>query len=143
MYTLDIKWEGGGFMGFFDSFSKAYHDNKDNKEIIEMYHDLAEDDSDYRKKAFDNSDSNYGWYQCSKCGRKFRKSEMDVDHILPKSKGGSNSRYNLQILCQHCNRSKQADTSETADDLARRNQELKKQDKDDLEFLNAISRRKK
>lgn len=130
-------------MGFFDGFMKGIQDNQSNKEIIKMYHDLEEHDNNYRKKAFENTESNHGWYTCSKCGRSFRKSDMDVDHIMPKSLGGSNSRYNLQVLCVHCNRSKQNDIADTYDDLKRREKELKQQDKEDLQFLNSLSRRGK
>lgn len=128
-------------MGFFDGFVRGVKDNHENKQIVKRYHEAHEMDSDYRKKAFDNSDSNYGWYTCPKCGGKFRKKDMDADHILPKSKGGDNSRYNLQLLCSHCNRSKQASTSETKADLRRRREELRRQDKEDVQFLNNMSRR--
>lgn len=127
-------------MGFLNGFLQEIKDNHDNKEIIDMYHDMNVLDSDYRSIAFENSSSNYGWYTCPKCGRKFRKTDMDADHIIPQSRGGSNSRHNLQLLCAHCNRSKGADTSETLSDLNRRRKELKQQDKDDLKFLNDLSK---
>ena len=128
-------------MGFFDSLLKGFNgvqQDRENKEIIDLYHDSCEYDGDYRKKAFENSQSNHGWYTCAKCGRKFRKEDMDVDHIVPQSRGGDNSRYNLQLLCKHCNRSKQASMKDTERDLARRQQELKKQDKEDMDFLKHI-----
>ncbi len=130
-------------MGFLDGFMKGIKDNKEHREIIEDYHDLYEMDSDYRSKAFINSNSNNGWYTCPKCGKKFRKKDIDVDHILPKSKGGDDSRYNLQLLCYHCNRSKSANTLDTATDLRKRKKELRMQDKEDLKFLNRITKEKR
>lgn len=127
-------------MGFLSGFMDGIRDNKENKKIIEMYHESREFDNDYRKKAFDNTESNNGWYTCSKCGKKFRKKDMDVDHIVPQSRNGSNSRYNLQVLCAHCNRSKGADMSDTWEDLRRREKELRRQDKEDLEYLNSVSK---
>jgi Restriction endonuclease len=128
-------------MGFFDSFAKSLNDNKKNKEIIDIYNDS--EDSNYRNTALENSNSNYGWYTCSKCGRKFRKDDMDADHIIPKSYGGDNSRENLQLLCYHCNRSKSNNMDDSYKDLSKRRSELDNQDKDDLKFLNNLSKTKR
>lgn len=130
-------------MGFFDSFLKGLNDDKENRMIVDMVNDLDEDNPQYRNKTLANAPSNYGWYTCARCGKKFRRSQVDVDYIIPRSKGGDNSRYNLQILCQHCNRSKQNDMKDTADDLERRNRELKRQDREDRELLNYISRKRR
>ncbi|QWY83261.1 HNH endonuclease protein [Rhizobium phage RHph_X2_25] len=43
-------------------------------------------------------------YKCAECGTSVRKVEnRHVDHIMPLSKGGSNAKWNLQVLCPDCN----------------------------------------
>ena len=41
--------------------------------------------------------------KCSKCGSR---ENLEYDHIIPVSKGGSNTVRNIELLCQNCNRSK-------------------------------------
>ena len=43
---------------------------------------------------------------CNGCEVHFPFKVMEVDHILPRSKGGSDHLENLQLLCTHCNKSK-------------------------------------
>lgn len=43
---------------------------------------------------------------CTGCETHFPFRVMDVDHILPRSKGGTDHPDNLQLLCAGCNRSK-------------------------------------
>ena len=39
-------------------------------------------------------------YKCKKC---YSKNDIQIDHILPYSLGGSNETGNLQALCKECN----------------------------------------
>ena len=43
--------------------------------------------------------------KCSKCGSR---ENLEYDHIVPVSKGGSNTARNIELLCEKCNREKSA-----------------------------------
>jgi 5-methylcytosine-specific restriction endonuclease McrA len=46
---------------------------------------------------------------CANCKKKLFRSgakKFHVDHVMPLAKGGSNDKYNLQLLCPSCNLSK-------------------------------------
>jgi len=44
--------------------------------------------------------------RCALCGVTKDERPLDIDHIIPRSKGGETIYENLQVLCSKCNRSK-------------------------------------
>ncbi len=51
------------------------------------------------------------WHQCAYCGKKFGLNEIfgynaEIDHIIPRSKGGTNRQFNLALVCRECNQKK-------------------------------------
>lgn len=45
-------------------------------------------------------------YRCVECGATNRETTLHVDHIIPKSEGGTDELDNLQTLCEKCNLAK-------------------------------------
>ncbi len=43
---------------------------------------------------------------CQYCSKKLKRNELNIDHVLPKSRGGGTSWENLVISCIHCNAKK-------------------------------------
>jgi hypothetical protein len=43
---------------------------------------------------------------CQLCGATNEDDRLEVDHIVPRSEGGTNEETNLQVLCARCNRGK-------------------------------------
>lgn len=43
---------------------------------------------------------------CSVCGNSVRDGDIEFDHIIPWSKGGSSDESNIRLLCMSCNRKK-------------------------------------
>ena len=40
---------------------------------------------------------------CARCGKKFDTVKLEINHIIPKSKGGGDYYENLQLVCRNCN----------------------------------------
>ena len=60
-----------------------------------------------RKKVYDKYQGH-----CAYCGCKLELKDMQVDHIIPKSKGGSDDMENLNPSCWACNYYKSDQTIE-------------------------------
>jgi hypothetical protein len=46
---------------------------------------------------------------CQECGTKLLDKDIEIDHIIPLSKGGATSESNLRVLCSECNKKKTND----------------------------------
>lgn len=127
-------------MGFLSGLVKGLSGSESDKEIFDMEHDENDEilTSDYRTIGLQNTRSYNGKYECIRCHNFFSEGDVDIDHIIPQKYGGTNSRYNLQCMCKHCNRSKKDDMSDTEADLERRKNELNAQDKEDMEFMKYV-----
>ena len=49
---------------------------------------------------------------CVYCGYRRTAASMDIDHIIPVVRGGSNNEDNLQVICRPCNQRKGLQTDE-------------------------------
>lgn len=54
-------------------------------------------------------------YRCNYCGNKFTTSELNLDHVLPRSRGGKTDWANVVTSCIPCNLRKGNRTPEEAD----------------------------
>lgn len=44
--------------------------------------------------------------RCPYCGALLKETGFHIDHIIPKDKGGTGEKNNLQLICPTCNRQK-------------------------------------
>jgi 5-methylcytosine-specific restriction endonuclease McrA len=51
---------------------------------------------------------------CQYCGRRFRRSELNLDHVVPRSRGGTTSWENVVCSCVPCNLRKGGRTPDQA-----------------------------
>jgi len=70
--------------------------------------------------------------KCALCGASNKDTVLDIDHIIPVSKGGKTVYENLQVLCAKCNRSKG-----NTDNTSFKNYGMDLKD-DDCIFCNAV-----
>lgn len=59
---------------------------------------------------FKDEDGDYMYIEqkgiCKICGDHFERQEMQMDHIMPWTRGGKTELENLQMLCEYCNKTK-------------------------------------
>tara|TARA_R110000824_G_scaffold177897_2_gene357410 strand:- start:1046 stop:1543 length:498 start_codon:yes stop_codon:yes gene_type:complete len=53
-------------------------------------------------------------YTCQYCGSKFKNSELSLDHVKPKSRGGKKIWSNIVTACHRCNNKKSNKTLDEA-----------------------------
>jgi hypothetical protein len=60
-------------------------------------------------------------YTCQECHRHVPDDQIEIDHIIPHSKGGPTTVDNLRLLCRPCNRKKSDSLAGLLNEFARAN----------------------
>jgi len=66
---------------------------------LNFYDELPETEVKFTRKNLYHHYSN----RCCYCDKRFKTSELNLDHVLPKSKGGKSSWENIVLSCIPCN----------------------------------------
>jgi 5-methylcytosine-specific restriction endonuclease McrA len=93
---------------------------KDKKQIAEAQHQVRVYEDDW--------DGSYQvTYVCRRCRNEFtRLDDLEVDHIIPVSRGGSDRPSNLQLLCPICNKRKGSRTKAKSSSATRKRSTVKR-----------------
>ena len=83
---------------FKKELSRLENQNRDLKKQLKEYKNTKSVPNSVRKAVFERDN-----YTCQCCNTK---KDLTIDHIVPRSKGGSNDETNLQTLCKSCNLAK-------------------------------------
>jgi 5-methylcytosine-specific restriction endonuclease McrA len=74
------------------------------------YHHLPRHDVKFNRRNIYARDSN----RCQYCGKRHPTSELSLDHVIPRSKGGANTWENIVCCCLKCNVKKGGRTPDEA-----------------------------
>ena len=94
----------------------------------------------FRKAVLEKYEEEGGWFTCAHCGKRFKKSEVQADHVIPRTNGGSFSIDNGQVLCIKCNQIKNDSEERTDEDLERIYEEKRIGREKDVEFLKCVEK---
>jgi CRISPR/Cas system Type II protein with McrA/HNH and RuvC-like nuclease domain len=82
-------------------------DRKRFERLKQKYGSLPDDETSYSRPRIPENVRIEVWRRddgkCARCGGR---ENLEYDHIVPISKGGSNTARNIELLCEKCNRSK-------------------------------------
>jgi 5-methylcytosine-specific restriction endonuclease McrA len=88
---------------------------EDKKRIAQMQRQVVYEEREYQTGLFSTQTRRYViGYKCKGCRRVFDLDIMEVDHIYPQSRRGSDRPSNLQLLCPVCNRKKGSKVRKTS-----------------------------
>lgn len=117
-YTCDYEWV---FKGYSYEVKGFYSDEEVKLLILESFdqerryfeklnakfNQKENDNAIYERPRIPESVRIEVWRRDSgKCARCGSREKLEYDHIVPISKGGSNTARNIELLCEKCNRSK-------------------------------------
>lgn len=67
--------------------------------VLTLYGGIPRKDMPLTRKAIFERDDN----TCQYCGKRTRRENLTIDHVIPKSRGGSDNWSNLVLACLACN----------------------------------------
>jgi hypothetical protein len=110
MYKGEFYWENDGLSALqvkaLAMERLAKKERKINRAVSMMENNMYNEDRNLREHIPDDVKVfvwNRDGGKCVRCGSRHN---LEFDHVIPVSKGGSSTARNIQILCEACNRSK-------------------------------------
>ena len=95
------------FESLMMSMTELPIDGNNDSDWEKIYDEEMNEESNYKRHTISQSVKDKVWNRdngkCVECGSN---EKLEFDHIIPVSKGGSNTYRNIQLLCEPCNRSK-------------------------------------